>query len=69
MVATSPPLKCFFLFLLDDKTSSPDVFKSFSLSLTRILREVLVMVSYYGYDLRDMTSQVASGQSIFSKNV
>ena len=38
-----PPHKVFLSFLLDDKTSVPDIFSSFETSL--------VMVSYYGYEI------------------
>ena len=38
-----PPHKVFLSFLLDDKTSVPDILSSFETSL--------VMVSYYGYEI------------------
>ena len=49
-VASSDPSEVFFSFFLDDKTSAPDVFNSFSFFPRAHFETSLVMVSYYGYE-------------------
>ena len=48
---TSPPLQGFLSFLLEDKTSVPDVFNSCSFILRAHFETSLVMVSCYGYEI------------------
>ena len=45
------PHKVFLSFFLEDKTSVPDVFSSFSFILRTYCETNLVMVSCYGYEL------------------
>ena len=45
------PLRCFFSFFLEDKTSTPDVFNSFSFFPRTHFETSLVKVSYYGYEI------------------
>ena len=56
---TTPGRTSFFFefFFLEDKISAPDVFSSCSF--------ICRAVSFYGYEIRDMTSKVAGGQAIF----
>ena len=46
-----PPHKVFLSFFLEDKTSAPDVFSSFSFIPRAHFETSLVMVSCYGYDI------------------
>ena len=61
-------------FFLDDQTLVPDVFSIQCLFIPHMHFETsLVMISYYGYEwshsllLRDITSQVAGGRTIFGR--
>ena len=49
--ASSDPSEFFFSFFLDDKTSAPDVFNSFSFFPRTHFETSLVMVSYYRYEI------------------
>ena len=49
--ASSDPSEVFFSFFLDDKTSAPDVFNSFSFFPRTHFETSLVMVSYYRYEI------------------
>ena len=49
--ASSDPSEFFFSFFLDDKTSAPDVFDSFSFFPRTHFETSLVMVSYYRYEI------------------
>ena len=51
-VASSDPSEVLFSFFLDDKTSAPDVFNSFSFFPRTHFETSLVMVSYYRYEIR-----------------
>ena len=44
------PLRFFWVFFEDDKTSAPDIFSSCPLSLARI-ETSSVMVSFYGFEI------------------
>ena len=46
-----PPLKVFLSFLLEDKTSAPDVFSSCSFIPRAHFESSSVMVSFYGYEI------------------
>ena len=50
-VASSDPSEVFVSFFLDDKTSAPDVFNSFSFFPRTHFETSLVMVSYYRYEI------------------
>ena len=45
------PLKVFLSFLLEDKTSAPDVFSSCSFIPRAHFESSSVMVSFYGYEI------------------
>ena len=45
------PSEVFLSFLLDDKTSSPDVFNTCSIIPRTHFETILVMVSYYSYEI------------------
>ena len=46
-----PPYKVFLSFSLEDKTSAPDVFSSYSFIPRADFETSLVMVSCYGYEI------------------
>ena len=46
-----PPLKVFLSFLVEDKTSAPDVFSSCSFIPRAHFESSSVMVSFYGYEI------------------
>ena len=50
-------------FSLDDKTSTPDVFSSSSFIPRANFKKSLVMVTFYGYEIRRRVR--AGGQAIF----
>lgn len=52
-----------FIFLLNDQASAPDVFSSSSFIPRANFKKSLVMVTFYGYDIRHRVR--AGGQAIF----